>query len=69
MAGLQIAMSGHATAADHAHGLSLAPVLAAAALGYGMLSFSAMRRMPAPLDRAQIGAMAASVALMAVAAV
>ena len=69
MAGLQIAMGAHATASDHAHGLSLAPVLAAAAVGYGALSFTAIRRMPARLDRAQIGAMAASVALMAVAMV
>lgn len=69
MAGLQLAMGGHATASGHAHGLSPAPVLAAAAVGYGALSLTAIRRMPARLDRAQIGAMAASVALMAVAAV
>lgn len=67
MAGLQLAMGGHATASDHTHGLSPTPLLAAAAIGYGVLSVTAMRRMPARLDRAQIGAMAVSVGLMAVA--
>jgi len=69
MAGLQLAMGGHATASDHTHGLSPTPLLAAAAVGYGVLSVTAMRRMPARLDRAQIGAMAVSVGLMAVAMV
>ncbi|MDQ1076117.1 MULTISPECIES: hypothetical protein [Microbacterium] len=68
MAGLQLAMGGHATSSGHAHGLSLPPVLVGAAAVYAVLSLEAMRRMPARLDRAQIGAMAASVILMGVAA-
>jgi hypothetical protein len=69
MAGLQIVMGGHAAASGHAHGLALAPVLVGASAGYAVLSLGALRRMPAQLDRAQIGAMAASVVLMAVATV
>ncbi|WZH35423.1 MAG: hypothetical protein PIR02_11610 [Microbacterium enclense] len=66
MAGLQVAMGAHTPA--HAHGVALAPVLVGAAVGYTVFSAAAMRQMPTRLDRAQIGAMAASVALMAVAA-
>jgi len=69
MAGLQMVMVGHASSSGHAHGVALAPVLIGAAAVYAALSLEAMRRMPARLDRAQIGAMAASVVLMAVAAV
>lgn len=68
MAGLQLAMGGHAKPSGHAHGLTLTPVLVGAAAVYAVLSLSTMRRMPARLDRAQIGAMAASVVLMSVAA-
>jgi len=68
MAGLQLAMGGHATSSGHAHGLSSTPVLVGAAAVYAVLSLEAMRRMSARLDRAQIGAMAASVILMSVAA-
>lgn len=67
MAGVQLGMGGHTTA--HTHGPALAPVLAVAVAGYVALSVAAGRRMPARLDRAQIGAMAASVVLMAAAAV
>jgi len=67
MAGLQLGMGGHAAA--HAHGPGLAPVLTAAVIGYVGLSVAAGRRMPTRLDRAQIAAMAASVVLMAAAAV
>ena len=69
MGGLQLGMGGHAAPAAHAHGLALAPVLLGTAAVYAVLSLEMMRRMRARLDRAQIGAMAASVALMAVAAV
>ncbi|WP_022878781.1 hypothetical protein [Microbacterium sp. B19] len=70
MAGLQMAMSAHGGGASpHAHGLGLPAFLLATALGYAAASAWAMHHMPARLDRAQIGAMAASVALMAVAAV
>lgn len=65
MAALQLGMGGHTAA--HAHGPALAPVLLVAVIGYTGLSVIAGRRMPARLDRAQIGAMAASVVLMAVA--
>lgn len=69
MAGLQMIMIGHAGTSGHAHGLALAPVLIGAAAVYAALSLEAMRRMPARLDRSQIGAMAASVVLMAAASV
>jgi len=68
MAGLQVAMGGHAPAHGHGHGVALAPVVIAAAAGYVLLSLALLRRMTTRLDRVQIGAMAASVALMAVAA-
>ncbi|MFV9426600.1 hypothetical protein [Microbacterium sp. S1037] len=67
MAGLQVAMGGHSP--THTHGVALGPLMVGAAVGYAVFSSVAMRRMPARLDRAQIGAMAASVVLMAVAAV
>ncbi|MDF2992765.1 MAG: tRNA-dihydrouridine synthase [Microbacterium sp.] len=69
MAALQLGMGGHGASTGHAHGVGLAPFLLAIAVGYAGLSVAAIRRMPARLDRAQIGAMAASVVLMAVAAV
>lgn len=67
MAALQLGMGG--PAASHAHGPGLGPVLAGAVIGYVGLSLAAVLKMPARLDRAQIAAMAASVVLMAVAAV
>lgn len=66
MAGLQVAMSGHTSA--HAHGVALGPLLLGCAAGYAVFSIAAIRRMASWLDRAQIAAMAASVVLMAVAA-
>lgn len=69
MAALQLGMGGHGASAGHAHGVALAPFLLAIAAGYAGLSVAAIRRMPARLDRTQIGAMAVSVALMTVAAV
>ncbi|MDQ1124839.1 hypothetical protein [Microbacterium trichothecenolyticum] len=67
MAGLQVGMAGHAGTSGHAHGLDPAPVLIGAATVYAVLSVGVIGRMPARLDRGQIGAMAASVVLMAVA--
>ncbi len=69
MAALSLGMGGHGPSPAHAHGVALAPFLLAVAVGYAGLSVAAIRRMPARLDRAQIGTMAASVVLMAVAAV
>ena len=66
MAALQLGMGSHT--AGHAHGPALAPVLVVCVVGYVGLSLAAGRRMPALLDRVQIGAMTASVVLMAVAA-
>ncbi len=66
MGALHLGMGGHTAA--HSHGPALGPVLGAAVLGYAALSVAAGRRMRARLDRAQIGAMAASVILMGVAA-
>lgn len=69
MAGLPLAMGGHGTAAGHAHGIALGPLLLVGALGYAALSVALMGRMRARLDRAQLGAMGLSVVLMAVALV
>ncbi|MDR6691644.1 hypothetical protein J2X55_002567 [Microbacterium sp. 1154] len=66
MAALQLGMGSHT--AGHAHGPALAPVLVVCVVGYVGLSLAAGQRMPALLDRVQIGAMTASVVLMAVAA-
>lgn len=68
MAALQLGMGGHAAGAAHAHGVGLAPVLVGAVVGHAAVSIFALRRMPAPLDRAQIIAMTVSVVLMAAAA-
>jgi len=69
MAALQVAMGAHAASTGHSHGVALVPFLLAVAVGYAALSVVAMTRMPARLDRTQIAAMAASVGLMALAAV
>lgn len=67
MAALQVTMGAHGTPSGHTHGVALVPVLVAAVVGYAGLSFLTMRRMSARLDRVQIGAMTASLGLMAVA--
>ncbi|MDF2046472.1 hypothetical protein P2P98_09915 [Microbacterium sp. Kw_RZR3] len=69
MGALQLGMVSHTSPSSHAHGLALAPVLVGVAAAYVALSLETMRRMPTRLDRAQIGAMAASVVLMAAATV
>ena len=67
MAALQLAMGAHGSPTGHTHGVTLVPVLVVAVVGYAGLSVLTMHRMPARLDRAQIGAMTASLVLMAVA--
>jgi hypothetical protein len=67
MAALQVAMGTHPPTSAHTHGVGLGPLLLAAVIGYGIASVLLLRRMPARLDRAQIGAMAASIVLMSIA--
>lgn len=67
MAALQVSMGAHGSPSGHSHGLTLAPFLTAGVLAYAAVSVAAIRRMPGRLDRAQIAAMAASLAVMSLA--